>query len=116
MVGLASLASPTALMKRHAFLRSASLAVPGTLLAGWAPARPAARPIPLIVRDLTKGPASRALRQGVEMGLADVTKGAGVLRLPLVVDRVRGHAASAVEDRHLAVQVIVAAEDDQHAG
>ncbi len=103
-------------MKQHAFLRSASRAVPGMLLTGWAPAHPAARAIPLVVRDLTKGPASRALREGMELGLEDVMRGAGLLRLPLVVDRLPGRAPSAVGARHPAVHVIVTGQDDRPAG
>lgn len=83
---------------------------------GWAPARPGARAIPLVVRDLTQGLDSRALRQGVELGLEDVTTGAGLMRLPLVVDRLRGRAPSALGDGHPAVEVVVAAEDDRHPG
>jgi len=83
---------------------------------GWAPARPAARAISLVVRDLTKGLAFRALRQGVELGLEDVTTGAGLLRLPLVLDRLRGRAPSAVHDSHPVVEVVVTAEDDRHPG
>lgn len=87
--------------------------MPGVLLTGWAPVRVPARPIHVIIRDFLEQDASSSLRQGVELGLEDVTWSARILRLPLEVIRLCGSEPYAEEDE-TAVQVIVASEDDCH--
>ena len=100
-------------MKRRAYLRTVSLAVPGFLLTGWAPARASVRPLHLLVHDGADGPDAASLRAGVEMGLDDVAQTARVLDVPLFVHR--GSAkARAVPCSDRAVHLVVVTEDDRH--
>lgn len=95
-------------MKRHTFLQTATLAVPGVLLTGWAPGRRAARHVHLHIHDVCGPQASASLRQGVELGLEEVSWNARLLQSPLVVSRV-----SDGRPDPSAVQVVVASQDDE---
>jgi hypothetical protein len=103
-------------MKRRAYLRTVTLAVPGLLLTGWAPAHAAAvaRPVHLVLRDGDRGAGSASLRAGVEFGLDEVAQGARVLHVPLFVHRAGHDLAGAIPCSETAVQVVVADEDDGH--
>jgi hypothetical protein len=103
-------------MKRRAYLRTVSLAVPGLLLTGWAPVRAAVRPIHLIVHDGADGDDAAALRAGVDMGLEEVGQSARMLQVPLVVHRDSLNAADAVAlpCSESAVHLVVVTEDDRH--
>lgn len=100
-------------MKRRAYLRTVSLAVPGLLLTGWAPVHAAARPVHLVLREGHVGESASALRAGVAFGLDDVTQGARVLQVPLVVHRAGSDLGRAIPCGETAVQVVVAEEDDR---
>jgi hypothetical protein len=100
-------------MKRRAYLRTVTMAVPGLLLSGWAPARAAVRPVHLLVSDIADGEDAQALRQGVELGLDEIGRAAEVVGVPLVVHRANGaRAGRAIPCSGTAVQVVIAAEDD----
>ena len=103
-------------MKRRAYLRTVSLAVPGFLLSGWAPARAFTRPIALNVVDGAVGPDAESLRAGVEMGLDEVTQNARVLDVPLIIHRPGMLAGDgpAVPCSEGAVHLVVVTEDDLH--
>jgi len=100
-------------MKRRAYLRTVSLAVPGFLLSGWAPAHASVRPLHLVIHDAADGPDGQSLRAGVEMGLEEVAQNARVLDIPLFVHRVGEHAATVPCGEH-AVHVVVVSQDDRH--
>lgn len=100
-------------MKRHTFLRTATLAVPGMLLTGWAPARGAVRSIHLVVRDATGERAPGTLSQGVDLGLEEVAWNARLLHFPMAVTRVGAEAFDADADDPTAVQIVVATKDDE---
>jgi hypothetical protein len=99
-------------MKRHTFLQTATLAVPGTLLSGWAPARGTVRQIHLVVRETGGDRAPGTLSQGVDLGLEEVAWSARLLHVPLVVTRVSALAECLDVDDPAAVQIVVAARDD----
>lgn len=99
-------------MKRHAFLQTATLAVPGVLLTGWAPARAAARQIRLHVRLDADAAVPETLRQGVELGLEEVAWNARLLQCPLVVTRSTSQAPSLEVSDPSAVHIVVTMEDD----
>lgn len=99
-------------MKRHTFLRTATLAVPGVLLTGWAPARAAARQIRLHVRLDVDANVPDTLRQGVELGLEEVAWNARLLQCPLVVSRSTEDSGIDEALDPSAVQIVVATEDD----
>lgn len=101
-------------MKRRAYLRTVSLAVPGLLLTGWAPVHAAARPVHLVIREGSGGKGLAPLRAGVEFGLEDVTQGARVLHVPLVVHRAGCDPGRAIPCGETAVHVVVAEDDDRH--
>jgi hypothetical protein len=103
-------------MKRHTFLQTATLAVPGMLLTGWAPARAAARQIHLVVRDACGERAPGTLSQGVDLGLEEVAWNARLLHFPMTVTRVSADATAADADDPAAVQIVVASTDDDRAG
>lgn len=102
------------LMRRRAYLRTVTLAVPGLLLTGWAPARAAARPVHLLLHDIADGIDADALRAGVELGLEDVSQAARVLQQPLCVHRSAADAKSATACPEQAVEIVVADKDDRH--
>ena len=102
-------------MKRHTFLRSATLAVPGVLLTGWAPARSAARQIRLHVRLNADDSVPETMRQGVELGLEEVAWNARLLQCPLVVTRCTGDSEDEAGFDPSAVQIIVASQDKDAA-
>ena len=99
-------------MKRRVCLRTVSLAVPGFLLTGWAPARASVRPIHLLVHDAAEGPDAASVWAGVEMGLEDVTQVARLLDIPLFVQR-PGADERALSCSERAVHLVVATEDDR---
>lgn len=101
-------------MKRRAYLRTVSLAVPGLLLTGWAPVHAAARPVHLVLREGHVGEGSGSLQAGVEFGLEEVTQGARVLQVPLVVHRTSSDSGRVIPCGEAAVQIVVADEDDRH--
>jgi hypothetical protein len=105
-----------ALMKRRTYLRTVTMAVPGFLLTGWAPAYASVRPISLQVHDDATGPDAESLRAGVDMALDEVTQNADVLGVPLTVHRNGPQAgcASALPCTGNAVHIVVVAEDDRH--
>ena len=103
-------------MKRRAYLRTVTMAVPGLLLSGWAPARAAVRPVHLLVHDIADGDEAEALRQGVELGLDEISRAADVVGVGLVVHRLSGaRAGRAVPCSDTAVQIVVATEDDRQS-
>lgn len=103
-------------MKRRAYLRTVTMAVPGFLLTGWAPARASVRPIALQVHDDATGPDAESLRAGLEMGLEEVTQNARVLDVPLTVHRGGPHDGTtpALPCPERTVHIVVVAEDDRH--
>lgn len=99
-------------MKRHTHLRTATLAVPGVLLTGWAPARAAARQIRLHIRLEAGDSVPETLRKGVELGLEEVGWNARLLQSALVVTRSTGDVDSDEDLDPTAVQIVAATEDD----
>jgi hypothetical protein len=100
-------------MKRRAYLRTVTMAVPGFLLTGWAPAQASVRPLTLRVHDGATGPDAESLRAGVDMGLDEVTQNARVLAVPLTVHG-SGPESSASPGPDHAVHILVVVEDDRH--
>ncbi|AMY07135.1 ABC transporter, substrate binding protein, PQQ-dependent alcohol dehydrogenase system [Luteitalea pratensis] len=100
-------------MKRRAYLRTVSLAVPGFLLTGWAPARPSVRAIHLVIHDGADGADAESLRAGVDMGLDEVAQNARLLDVPLFVQRA-GEDTRVVPCSDHAVHLVAVTEDDRH--
>ena len=105
-------------MKRRAYLRTVTLAVPGLLLTGWAPVHASVRPIYLRVHDRADGPDATSLRAGLEMGLDEVVQNAQVLDVPLFVHRGAGAAGDprAIPCSESVVHIVVVSEDDRQSG
>ena len=98
-------------VRRRTYLRTVSLAVPGLLLSGWAPLRPAMRTVQLVIRDVA-GEEADALRKGVDFGIDEVRRTAKMMGVDVAIERVAGDAASVVARSGGAIQVVVSDRDE----